>query len=192
MKDPVAYLTKLLGEDGCVVTMAGKTVDLRDVVALRHRDDLEEVLAEHPERAAGWRRILAKCRKAWEQANDAYGELRRERFIHYYRHLEDIERKELADHYDDETAPRDDFRRKLRATTRVAAGVQGRLPRWRRNFTDDLVWGYVESDPDVVSARKRLRMAKNEIELALTVVDGLDHRMRCLSHLCAFHRDSTR
>jgi hypothetical protein len=190
MREPGSILREMLG-DAVKVTVLGKPYDLVDEVTIPP-GDLDATLYEHVERVMVWRRILVRCRHRQEQAHDTWKETEGLRFIHYYRELEHREREEMKSFLHDESeAEQDPFRRGRRAAKRVAAGVSASVGRWRRNFTDDLVWGHVRDDEVVSGLRSAWRTAKRECEVAQAVVDVLEHRMRCISHLCARDRTPT-
>ena len=188
MIDPQKILSDLLGE-ATSITLLGREIDLLGEVVIPSETDLDDVLYGHPIRVAAWKRIAAKCRRKVDIARDELEQLRADRFRQYWKSLEEQERAEMLETlHDEDTEDRDTFRRKI-VTRRVTAGPPKVVPRWRRNFTDDLVWGYVNGDDAVITARATLRSTKNQLEIAEAVCTTLDHRARCISHLCARQRE---
>lgn len=191
MRSPQKYLQAVLG-DLKTIEVLGREIDLHAEVGIPDDEDMEAILADHPIRVAAWKRIVAKCRHLASDAHDHVEELKAERFLAYWAAKEEQEREELTAHGRDETAERDTFNRPVRGRARINEGRIISLGRWRRNFSDDYIWGCVRSDPKVVEARKQHRELKEQLELAEVVVDALEHRARCLSHLAAYHRDQTK
>lgn len=189
MRSPEKYLQMLLG-DLRHVEIQGRQYDLYEEVSLPASEDMEALLVDQPVRYAAWRRIASACRRDVSEAHDALEEIKSLRFIHYWNHLEEKERAEMAHSVHDEDAVKDEFNRRVTTRRRVRSGVPLSVGRWRRNFSDDYVWGYVRNDDDVAKARTAHRVAKEQLDLAETVVEALGHRARCLSHLCAIHRDN--
>lgn len=186
MKKPESYLRTLLGDETSV-TVLDKEVDLLEVVAIPH-GDLEDVLYDHVERVAAWRTVSSRCRSIYNRAVDDHDNIKSARFVHYWGALEEKERQEMAVHLHEDVPSEDPFKRRRWAKDRVAQGVQKTLGRWRRNFTDDLVWGYVNNDEAVALKRMHMRKAKKQLDIAEAIVETLEHRMRCISHLCARDR----
>lgn len=180
-------IADLLGE-GASVTLLGREIDLAKEVAIPRGEDLDTLLYDQPERKAAWDRIVAKCSRLVDKAADELDELKNDRFRQYWNTLEEKERQELVEKVFDETDA-DPFRRKQRVSERVTRGIPKEVPRWRRNFTDDLVWSYVHSDVAVVDAKRVLRVARNQLAVAQSVRSALEHKMRCISHLCARERN---
>jgi hypothetical protein len=186
VKSPEFYLKRVLGAEMDRVSIAGYEYSLEEVVGIP-RGDLEETLYDHSGRVITWKRILSKLRDKLSRCNDDLEHLRRLRFIHYWNALEDKERAEMKNCMYDEDPPTDPFRRKKHLAARVTHGVE-RMVRWRRNFTDELVHAYVHNDADVIEKKRLIRKLKREIGITEAIVDTLEHRMRCISHLCARHR----
>jgi len=184
---PQEYIEARLGSS--TVVLEGKNVDLADEVALPADDAIEDQLREHPARAAVWRRIRARAVRAKSKLLDELKELESVKFLHYYRANEEQERQEWARFHGDEDGERDAFGRRQAARERIARGDRSGPSRWRRNFSDDLVWAYVRSDDEVLEKRKALRAAAAQVELSEVLCEAMDHRARCLSHLAALHRD---
>jgi hypothetical protein len=187
MKAPESYAAKMLG-DLDNVEVNGQAVRISKLLRIPH-GDLEGTLYKHVEKVTAWKRILAHCHEALDDANEALEEIKRVRFVHYWQVLEEKERDEMARTLHEADPSTDPFKRKRWVKDRIANGVPERIGRWRRNFTDDLVWGYVHNDDDVILRRRARRDAKRQLEIAQGIVDALEHRMRCISHLCA--RDRT-
>lgn len=186
------YIADRLG--GLVqVSILGQTIDIAAETDIPRGASFEDLLYDHPHRVMVWKRILAKCATIRNKASDHLEEVRNEVFRHYWDALEVAERKELADGFLDEPDPGDPFRPSTSsiAKARVAKGPVASVPRWRRNFSDDRCWGFVNYDDRVIAARKVLRVAKGEFELARGLCDALEARGRSLSHLCAIHRDGS-
>jgi hypothetical protein len=191
MKSPQKYLQSLLG-DLQEIEILGKPVNLHDEVGIPDGEDIQDVLADHPLRVVAWKRIVTKCRTLVAESHDALEQLKAENFLHYWRALEEKEREELQQHGRDEDAPKDAFNRRIQGKARIAEGRIVSLGRWRRNFSDDYVWGMVRSDDAVIDARRHHRELKDQLEIAVAICDSLEHRARCLSHLASYHRDATK
>jgi len=134
--------------------------------------------------------INSQAKAALEEAVEALDEKKTVRFTHYWKVLEEQERDEMASNLHEDTPSSDPFKRKRWAKDRIAKGIPTTVGRWRRNFTDDLVWGYVHNDDDVILARANRRRAKAQLDIVDGIVETLEHRMRCISHLCARERTS--
>lgn len=57
-----------------------------------------------------------------------------------------------------------------------------------RNFSDTLVWAYVNSCDDVSEKRKEVRLARKKVEDLKVVCDAFEHRRSSLMQLGALHR----
>lgn len=191
MLTPEAYIESLLGA-GASVKIDDREIDLAAEVAIPHGEDIEDLLRDQPVRVAVWKRIRARALRVRDRLRDELKEMESVKFIHYYKAHEETERAEWERFHGDETEDRDAFGRHKAARDRVARGERGASLRWRRNFSDDLVWSYVRSDDEVLEKRAELRRAQNQIELAEVLCEAMDHRGRCLSHLAAIHRDLAR
>ena len=188
MKRPESIIQARFG-DITEVEILGETVDLIEAVSIPEDIDIAVALAEHPERRALWARVVSEVKRRTERAKDDLEELRAVRFHQYWQTLEERERAEMVEQTFDEDEARDAFRRRKRVQARVSQGVKAVVGRWRRNFSDELVWSLVNSDDGIIAARKKLRVLKAQQEVAYGVLEALDQRMRCLSHLSALHRD---
>jgi hypothetical protein len=189
MLTPEAFIEARLGPTQ-VVTICDTVVDLAEEVTIPHARDIEEHLRGHPARAAVWKRLRARALKVLTKLRDELKELEGVKYIHYYKAHEETERQEWAQfHGTEDDAERDAFGRRQQARDRVARGERAASLRWRRNFSDDLVRAYVNSDDEVLEKRRAIRGAQNHVELADVLCEAMEHRARCLSHLAALHRD---
>lgn len=187
---PEAYIEQMLGV-GASVKLHGQDVVLADEVAISPHDDIEEALSMHPARVTVWRRFRARALKAKARVSDELREIESIRFVHYYKVHEEVERREWAEFYSEESEDKDGFGRRQDAKARITRGDRAKS-RWRRNFSDDLVWAYVRSDEDVLAKRRELREASAQVELSEVLCEAMEHRARCLSHLAAIQRDLAR
>lgn len=194
---PELLLERLLPDGMSVLSLFGRTYDLAEQVRIPADADFEELLYEHPERAAVWERLTARCHHEVRRAEDELTEQQAKYLTAVWANLEEQERAEMRGTLHDEhelasDPPSDPFqgKRKARAAARVANGMT--TARWHRNFSDALVQAYVNRAEPVVAARKALRIARRDLEVARAVVDAMGHRSRCLSHLAALHRDNSR
>jgi hypothetical protein len=183
----VRSLEKILGKLD-TITVLGQTYRVTEVVAVPAYDtneELEEILLRQPVLFASWRRILARCKARYARATDECEETRCRLFRVYWDALAEREKKEREGAINgDETQPQ----RRSRVKAEIATGRVF----YRRDFTDERVWGFVHSDKQMLESRKTVRQAKAEVEVTEAVLAGLDHRMRCLTHLAALHRDERR
>lgn len=186
MQTPESYLRDLLG-DLSVVTILDREVDLSEVVAIASSVDLADLLREHPTRNMAWSRIRDKCAARLAKVKATYDEVKAQRFVNYYTVHEDQERKELeACAFDEDMFLPEDKRKAL--ADRISRGVKA-PGRWRRNFSDALIYGFVNSDAAVVDADAAVRAAQAQFNLADSIVKALDHRRWCLTHLVSLQRD---
>lgn len=189
MKTPEAYLSSLLG-DLQTVTLLGQTVDLYDMVRIAPTDDLEDLLRNHPLLAITWERLKDKCAARLSRLNDDLDALRSQLFVQYYSVHEDEERKELDRAVFDEDMFLPEDKRKAMAA-RISRGDKA-PGRWRRNFSDALINHFVGSDPKFAEVEALVRAARNELNLAESIVRVLEHRRWCLTHLAGMYRDMSR
>ncbi|MBA3845530.1 MAG: hypothetical protein H0X45_02670 [Planctomycetes bacterium] len=188
MKKPERHLESQLG-DLRVVNVMGRQYDLHTEVSIPSGSAMEEAVHDHVERYAKWKRIAAECRRAVETARDELTEWTGLRFMQFWEDCEKRERAEMQSSLHDEAEmAKDPFRAEARAKQRVKNGLTAM--RWNRNFTDALIQSYVNNDKKITDLRTTLRDAKHALEISEAITDTLDHRMRCLSHLCAMHRDA--
>lgn len=201
MKEPGAVLREQLGGLDNVV-IRGVTYVLSAEVAIDPKADMEELLLDNVERVAKWERLAATCRATVDRLEDELETERSMWTVQFWAALEKGERDEMQAKPHDETeleqdradaAAGDDgfkIRRSQRHAARVTMGVAA--GRWRRNFSDDILRARVNSAPEMIRARQALREAKSQLHKANCVLRTIEHRSRCISHLCALHRDQTR
>ena len=190
-RSPASVIHALFG-DIAEVTILGKAVNLLDLVRIPDGADLEELLHENAERRALWGRVLSKCRAAVDKADDDLEHERGVLFHQYWRTLEDREREEMRAEPLDEDVVVDQFRRRKVLKRRVDGGSKTSVGRWRRNFSDDLVWSLVHSDDRYQELKKILRKARAQLEVVYGVRDALDVRAKAVMQLAAIQRDNTR
>lgn len=189
MKKPERVLAAALG-DLNRVTVLGREYDLAAEVSIPDGVPMEDLIDEHVELYAKWKRIAAEVRHAHAAARDELEEWRGLRFMQFWEECEKRERAEMQSSLHDEREMAEDpWRAGTRAKQRVKQGLTAM--RWNRNFTDALITSYVNNDKRITELRTNLRDAKHTLEIVEAITDTLDHRMRCLSHLCALHRDAT-
>lgn len=186
---PVSYIEAVLPEDMRSIRVLGVDHDLRELVRIPRASeaDLDDVLHDHVERTMTWKKILALLKNEANDASDALDTQKNKLFNAYYLNLENSEREELARCvHDEESIQRDEWRRIKHVRDRMSSTPERMVKvRWRRNFTDDRVWSLVRSDDTYVEHLTALRKARRKVSVVEAVVDALEHRMRCLSHLCA-------
>lgn len=168
------------------VTVLGKVHCVVDVVGIPQFSDdeeLESILLHQPILFASWRRILARAKAKLQKAQDQCDETKHRLFRVFWDALADQEKKDRECKINgDETTQQ----RRSRTKYEIANGKAY----YRRDFSDERVWGFVYSDSAMIDARKQVRRARAEVEVTEAILAGIDHRMRCLTHLAALHRDN--
>lgn len=185
------------------VVVLGVTYDLASEVHLPQGGDVEALLYDNAERVTKWGRLVARCQASVDKARDELETAKAEFFVGVWDELERRERAELkeflgGDEDDAAEAAADkaagdrtfEFRSRAARARKVTGGPAA--CRWRRNFSDDLVHAQVNREPAIVTLKKALRVTKNQLAIAECVLNAVEHRSRCISHLCAIHRDNTR
>lgn len=194
MKNPASTLKRLLGDRVTSVSILGETIDLLQEVAIPRDVPLEDLLYDHAERVALWERFTGVCRRKLQKLQDEMEEWKGRRFIQFWSANESSERAEMtANIHDEDELDKDQFspgRRAKRTQSRVQSGYY--TGRWRRNFTDDLIHGFVNSDEKIVTLKKELRSAQHDLDIALAMRKAMEARGMSLNHLCALHRDLAR
>ncbi len=191
-RNVISYLVDRLGEDNLTLIIRGVEYDLRREVAIPRAGDadLDDVLYDHVERKAAWEMIVAHATQDHIAATEAFEEAKQVGYGQVWNTFESQERKELEECLlDEDEVEKDMFRRRKAVQDRLASGPKVKV-RWRRNFTDERVWSWVHQLDEVSAARKKLATAKATLDMARVVLNTLDHRMRCLSHICARDRDN--
>lgn len=201
MKSPTAVLREELGDLNQVVIL-DRTYDIAAEVAVNPSADMEELLQDNAERVAKWGRLVSRCQNLVDVAMDKLLELRDEYFVATWDELEQKERAEMHAMVEDETEADADAQDKaagdktfkIRRSARLARRVTGgpSALRWRRNFSDDLVKAQANRQPEIVTAKVNLRLVKNQLNIAQSVLRAVEQRSRVISHFCAIRRDNTR
>lgn len=170
------------------ILVLGKSYKVSEIVSVpsfETDEDLETILLHQPILFASWRRLLARCKARHSKVLDECEKTRHHLFRVYWDALSSQEKREREGAVNgDETLTQ----RRGRVKAEIATGRVF----YRRDFTDERVWGFVHCDKQMLRARKLVRQAKAEVEVTEAVLAGLDHRMRCLTHLAALHRDERR
>ncbi len=188
MKTPQSVLERRLGKFR-LLSVRNEEIDLLKEVSIPDAADLDQLLHDHVERNLTWKLLLVRARAKHESLKEELDELRSIRFHHYWHARELEEREELRQCLHDEDAPRDAFRRQQATSRKVTHGNPRAMGRWRKNFSDDYIWACVGNDEVVLGKRSEVRDARERLDILAAVVDAMEHRMRCISHLCARDRE---